>query len=255
MNSISKTISNKNNTGKREKIRKRIIYISLALFPITFNYFSPALIIFAAKQGIINGSLIIFGLLFLFSLFFGRAFCGWLCPAGGLQETCAKVRKKKVKTGIVDSIKFIFIWAPWIGAIAYFAWKAGGYISVDPFFMTPYGISIQGIPEIINFSMVALIIAGVALIWGKRGFCHYGCWMAPFMIIGTSVRNWLKLPGLRLKSDKSKCSNCALCTANCPMSLTVSHMVRQDSMAHSECILCGKCVDSCEKDVISFTLK
>jgi polyferredoxin len=61
---------------RRQKIRKAIILISFLLFPITINYFSPYIIIDGAAQGIITGSFITFGLLFIVSLFFGRAFCG-----------------------------------------------------------------------------------------------------------------------------------------------------------------------------------
>ena len=50
-----------------------------------------------AYQGIIVGSFIVFTGMFLCSLFFGRAFCGWLCPAGGLEETVFSINDKPVK--------------------------------------------------------------------------------------------------------------------------------------------------------------
>jgi polyferredoxin len=65
------------------------------LFPVTINYFSPYIIIDGASQGVVAGSFITFALLFLVSLFLGRAFCGWICPAGGLQEWCFTVNDKK----------------------------------------------------------------------------------------------------------------------------------------------------------------
>ena len=73
---------------KRQRIRKLLITISLLLFPITLYYFSPALIINAGLNGVINGSFIVFAMMFLLSIPFGRFFCAYLCPAGGLQE-CA----------------------------------------------------------------------------------------------------------------------------------------------------------------------
>jgi ferredoxin-type protein NapH len=79
---------------RRQKIRKAIILISFLLFPITINYFSPYIIIDGAAQGIIAGSFITFVLLFIVSLFLGRAFCGWVCPGAGIQEFCFTVNLK-----------------------------------------------------------------------------------------------------------------------------------------------------------------
>ena len=70
----------------RQRIRKLLLITSLLLFPITLYYFSPALIISAGVKGIINGSFIVFTLMFLLSIPFGRLFCSHFCPAGGLQD-------------------------------------------------------------------------------------------------------------------------------------------------------------------------
>jgi ferredoxin-type protein NapH len=237
---------------RRQRVRKGIIFISFLLFPVTIYYLSPVLIIMAAQQGGISGSFLMFGLMFLASLFLGRAFCGWVCPAGGLQECCFPVRDKTARGGRANWIKY-FIWIPWIVAIAIVAVSAGGFHRVDPFYQTRYGISIsEPGAYIVYFFFVGLIVI-LSLIAGKRAFCHYICWMAPFMVIGTKVRSLLKWPALRLKSDKEKCVDCKTCTKNCPMSLDVNGMVRGDSMKHSECILCGTCVDVCPKDVIRYS--
>jgi polyferredoxin len=67
--------------NKRQKIRKGIILFSFFLFPAIFYYLSPVLIIQASSKGIINGSFVVFTLLFFSSLLLGRGYCGWLCPA------------------------------------------------------------------------------------------------------------------------------------------------------------------------------
>lgn len=84
---------------KRQAVRKLIITISLLLFPITLYYFSPALIINAGLNGVINGSFIVFAMMFLLSIPFGRLFCAYLCPAGGLQECTFAINDKKPKQG------------------------------------------------------------------------------------------------------------------------------------------------------------
>jgi len=60
----------------RQNIRRGIILFSFFLFPATFYYLSPYLIVDAAAKGIINGSFIMFALLFASSMVLGRAFCG-----------------------------------------------------------------------------------------------------------------------------------------------------------------------------------
>jgi ferredoxin-type protein NapH len=238
-----------------QKNRKRSIYTSFFTSIIHFYYLSPVIIIMAAAEGIINGSFIIFGVLLITSIFFGRAFCGWICPSGGLQDMCMTVRKGRVKTGYFDLIKYIVVWIPWLYIIIAMAIKAGGYTKVDPLYFTWYGISVTDIHNFIVFLVVFGSIAIFSFIFGRRSFCHYACWMAPFMIIGTSIRNKLKLPGLRLRSDSSKCTDCMTCTKECLMSLDVNLMVKKEKMDNYECVLCGKCIDGCKEKAIKYTTK
>ncbi len=60
----------------RQKIRKLILLISIIWYPITYYLFSPDLLLFGASEGIIAADVIVFSILFLFSFFGGRLFCG-----------------------------------------------------------------------------------------------------------------------------------------------------------------------------------
>ena len=103
---------------------------SFFLFPAIFYYLSPIVILRASSKGIINGSFVLFVLLFISSLFLGRGYCGWVCPAAGCQEAIFIARDKKVKRG--DYLKW-FIWVPWISSIALLAIRSGGYNKIDFF--------------------------------------------------------------------------------------------------------------------------
>lgn len=235
---------------KRQKLRHGLILFTFFLFPATFYYLSPALIIVAAAQGIINGSFIMFALLFLTAPISGRAWCGWICPAAGCQEALFAARDKKVLRGNV--IKW-FLWVPWICAIAILAVMAGGYSRVDFFYKTTYGLSIGDVQALITYYLVLLILIVLpALIFGRRSFCHHLCWMAPFMILGAKLGAVLPVPALSLRAEPEACRHCHLCTDNCPMSLPVERMVSRGDMTNSECILCGSCVDGCEHRAIGF---
>jgi len=65
----------KRKTRQRQRVRKTPIAVFFLLFPVTFFYLSPYLIIQGASEGIIVGCFIIFGLMFLSALVPGRAFC------------------------------------------------------------------------------------------------------------------------------------------------------------------------------------
>ena len=62
---------------KRQNVRRLLLIISMLLFPVTIWYMSPYLIIQGAMEGIVTGSFIVFALMLLGSVLFGRLFCGW----------------------------------------------------------------------------------------------------------------------------------------------------------------------------------
>lgn len=238
----------------RQRVRLAILIISLLLFPITMNYLSPYVILYGASQGIINGSFFVFGLLFISSLFFGRMWCSWICPAGGLGEVCRLANDKPIRHKWLDVVKWA-IWIVWLGMIAFFAISAGGYKSVNFFLMTESGISVDAPGRYIIYLMVVGIFMALALTLGRRAGCHTICWMAPFMILGRKLRNLFAWPSFRLKAESDLCINCKKCTNNCPMSLDVNGMVNTGSMENSECILCAQCADGCPRDVIQLVFQ
>ena len=153
---------------KRQKIRKLLLLISFLLFPVTLYYFSPVLIIEGGFSGIVTGSLLLFAAQFVAALFFGRAFCGWICPAGGLQEGCFQVVDKKISNKKVNWVKYI-IWVPWLFTIILGFILHGGIKSINFFYMTNHGISVSGIMELIIYLFFIALITILALVIGKRG--------------------------------------------------------------------------------------
>ena len=241
---------------KRQRLRKGLILVSFLLLPILLYYFSPVLILQGAYEGVVTGSFLVFGGMFTASLVLGRAFCGWACPAGGLQEACLVARDRRVNGRRLDWAKWA-IWVPWVALIVAFAAMAGGLRRVDPTYQMQYGLSLSDPPiaAVMVFYIVAGLITVLAFAVGRRAFCHSACWMAPFMVLGTKLRNMFKWPALHLESDKARCIDCKACTAHCPMSLDVNGMVQRGSMQNAECILCGTCIDGCPKDVIRYAMR
>jgi ribulose-phosphate 3-epimerase len=189
---------------ERQKVRKLLLLVSFLLFPVTLFYLSPVLIITGGFSGIVTGCFLVFAALFVSSLVFGRAFCGWICPAGGLQECCcSQIVDNNVKSRKVDRIKYI-IWAPWLITIILAFIMAGGIKGVDLFYMTNHGISVSDLTGLIIYLFFVALITVLALAIGRRGMCHSICWMAPFMIIGTKIKDRLGYPSLHLEADSEE---------------------------------------------------
>lgn len=226
--------------------------MAFLLFPVIMNYLSPYVIIDGAMNGIVNGSFIMFTVMFLSALFLGRAWCGWVCPGAGLEEILISVNDKPARGGKWDWVKWV-IWVPWMSLIVFLVIQAGGYERVDFLHLTESGISLDRPQGYMIYYIVIGVFVALAVFAGKRAACHYICWMAPFMIIGRKIRNLLNWPALRLRAHTERCIDCKTCTKNCPMSLDVNGMVQRSAMEDSECVLCGTCVDVCPEGVIRYS--
>jgi len=233
----------------RQNIRKLIGFIALLLFPATIYYMSPYLSVLGPASGVVTGSLIFFIILFLSALFFRRAHCGWTCLSTGIHDAGLFYVTKKV--GMKSRVLKYLIWTPWFIAIVTLL-AINGIKKVDPLFATTHGLSVMDVRGyLILYFFLGLIIA-LALVVGRRSFCHHVCWMAPFLVIGDKVGRLLRLPSLHLEADKEKCIACGLCSQKCPMSLPVKEMVASGDLMHTDCILCGECSDNCKKKVIRY---
>jgi ferredoxin-type protein NapH len=249
---LSGSCSSKRTMSKnRQNIRKSILASAFLLFEyrLFHLFFSPVLIVVAASQGLINGSMIMYGLLFLSSLYFGRAWCGWLCPGAAINEVCSLVVEKRPRENKAYAIKFVSS-GLLMGAVILLAIRAGGFHSIVPFFGLTQESTSQDI--FLLFGAVVIIVP-VAFLLGKQAHCHYLCWQAPILIIGTKIKEHFRWPSLHLEVSPDACLDCGACDRNCPMSLQVAAMVKSGSLRHAECILCGNCVDHCSKGAIQYS--
>ena len=236
---------------KYQTIRRPIVITTAVLFHLLLIFhllFSPVIIVVASQKGIINASVIAFLTIFSLSLFFGRAYCSWFCPGCGIQEVVSIILKRKAKSTKANYIKYI-IFILWIGFIIV-GYLVNGIHQVDlTFGMTDFTVGRKIILTVGAF----LIIVPITAVFGRFASCKYLCWQAPFMILGTAIRDSFHFRGLRLKAEKELCTSCGSCNVSCPMDIDVAARVKSGQMADHECILCGNCIDGCKHQVIRYS--
>jgi len=238
----------------RQKVRRVVAVVSTALFPVTLYYFSPFLSIEGLSSGIVTGSLVLFALLFLASLFLGRAFCAWVCPAGALQEIVLGFRGRAVKRTRVNWIKWL-VWSPWVLALVFVVFRSGGVRTVNLTWRTWHGISVSDPHSLVILAVVAALFAGLALAVGRRAGCHTVCWMAPFMVLGGRLQAFFGWPALRIAAKAGACQDCGACSRACPMSIEVAALAKSGHVESTDCILCASCADGCPHGALRLTFR
>ena len=241
----------KKSVSSRQNLRKWILIISFFLLPVTLVLISPLVIMMGAAQGIATGSMLLFIANFILSLFVARLWCGWLCPMGAWQEICSPLMKHTVQEGWRNYVKY-GVTMLWLAVLGYLSISAGGIHAVDPFFGMENGFSIRSLPTLMVVVVIFTIMFIIGWLMGRRGFCHVFCPVAGLMVLGRKIRNLVGWPALQLGADVSRCIDCMKCSKECPMGLDVNGMVQKGEMENPDCILCGNCVDTCPKSVISY---
>ncbi|UCD14041.1 MAG: 4Fe-4S binding protein [Thermoplasmatales archaeon] len=189
----------------------------------------------------------------------GRGVCGWACPIGLLQRVTGKVAKKlKKKQPFLKKLGQHRL-EPYLRYLKYIVFI--GLVVVTPilvgFMFTdicPVGYLVGTIPisilnpgefspnEFFYIALVIFILFIVLIFTVERGWCRYLC------PIGAMLAPFNKVSKYQVSVDKDQCIHCNICSNEaCPMGIDVPNMERDP-----ECILCGKCIEACPKDVIKF---
>ncbi len=212
------------------------------------------------------------GIFALWAIVLNKAWCGWVCPFGFLQDLMTKLRNMVS----VDMSRF-----KWITGKRY---KSVKYIFLALLILIPLGIgnAVLGMSKLsrdwsvpfcqmcparvlmpifngdfsqfyIDFSngpgmfltTVAILLVGLFFTTAfvkRRFFCSY----CPMLAL---LSFFDKIGLTSLHKDGQRCTRCGNCSRVCPMEIreieeekTLSNLVTQD------CILCARCVDVCPED-------
>ncbi len=188
------------------------------------------------------------------SLFFGRFFCGWICPMGIVQHFGAWIFRSSEKAErysrntyrkshrIKYIILIIFLFCACFGVIL------SGW--VDPLsIITRFSVSV--VRPVLNLftngrcsseiaynvtviTSLIFVIVFLLNIYMPRFWCRTVCPLGALLSL-FSVR-----PLFRIERDREKCIKCGLCRQNCQ-----GGCEPDKNIINSECLMCMNCLEIC----------
>ncbi|WP_319560131.1 4Fe-4S binding protein [Marispirochaeta sp.] len=191
------------------------------------------------------GTFVLFGVTIVLVIVFRRAFCGWICPFGGIQEFLGRLGKKLmgrqlVMPGKADRVLRYLKYPVLVLTVLAALKTATLWMSpYDPW--AAYGHITEGFAALWSESAVGLILLIITVVGSflyDRFFCKYLCPMGGFLGIVSKVSPF------KIKRVESVCISCDLCTKACSMNIDVA---AADTITDAECINCQECVAACPK--------
>ncbi len=185
------------------------------------------------------------------SLVAGRAFCGWMCALGAVQEGLAKVaRRLSGETRHIPGKPSKARFPMRLPASIDRPMRNGKYIVlalvivVSIFAVYPPLHSFCPFRAVFSFKLGSALLLGVlALFVGtsllvERFWCKYLC------PLGGALAVFNKISPVTLSTDSQACNHCGRCDTECSMDIPNV----PDSLRDPECIRCLVCLDTCARD-------
>jgi ferredoxin-type protein NapH len=209
---------------------------------------------------------------FLFFILLGKAWCGFVCPLGTIQDWLSILRKKlrlrystysRSRFGQLGKIKYILlallILIPMAINNSLFGLPKLNHDFAVPFCMICPGRTLLPIFQgdfsqlAIDFSSrtkmvltaLGMGITGMFLagsFYKKRFICLF-CPMSAFQYI------FSKAALLRLNKDGSKCTRCGNCYRACDVGIhDIADDLENKNIVKDDCMMCFKCVEMCPEN-------
>lgn len=234
--------------GKKHNLRKPLLLFSLLLTgfylggcptPVGSWYY-----LLTGNRGVMGLVLFLLLVPILLSLFWGRIFCGWMCPIGAAQELISNKRFRVKMPIAVDQplkkLKYLLL----AGFSLATLWTGVNYFGHHEPFKTLFNFD----GSTLSFVLLALVLAWSIVT--ERPFCRYICPLAAILAITSRCSR------CKVSLDRSTCVHCHLCAKSgcCPtgaLRMESTGPAALPVIDAAECIHCGKCGQKCPKNALS----
>lgn len=201
--------------------------------------------------GKLNTGFILFVVLILGTLVFGRWFCGWACHVVALQDLSAwllgkfGMRPRPVRSRLLVLLPFAVAFHMFFqGQVERFFYGVANKPIETAFFTTDLWERFPG--PIMGF--LTFLVVGFLIVWwlGGKGFCTYGC---PYGAVFSVADRFA--PGRIRVTDA--CDSCGHCTSVCTSNVRVHEEVAiHKQIVDPACMKCMDCVSVCPKEALYF---
>ncbi len=177
----------------------------------------------------------------------GRAFCGWVCPIGFLQDLTSYGTNKKWMPESLRYVKYALL----IGGLGMAAVSGWNFLHwITPLSMFPRGISpVWEWFDTSVFGLSILLLAlGFSAVTEKRAWCRYVCPLGAMHSLPSGFR------AVGIDLDRDKCIKCMKCEKACTMGI-IDIKGQWGLRWDSECIDCLSCRDVCPVDAINLSTR
>ncbi len=211
----------------------------LSHFPALFGRFGTD---FPARN-------MVYAMIFLTTTFFcfvflGRILCGFLCPAGLLQDLMDRLRKALHIRPIVVTDRMNRFLQPvkwvWILLFLGFAFAGGDFCDICP---------LKGFATAQGGYWTNLYLGGffaVAILVGSFFIKRFWCIICP---MGYLMGLFKRFNLFQLKKNCISCTECGACYHACPMRIKSIYTEREkENVQTVDCMMCGECIHKCPED-------
>ena len=193
------------------------------------------------------------------SLLVGRAFCGWMCPIGTLQDMLTRWTrrlsggKKNPRRGIKSKTRYpvqvpqkVDHWLRYLKYLVLLGVLIASTMTVYPplwvFCPARALFSFHLTTPLLWSVLITFVITSMLV---QRFWCKYLCPLGALLAVSN------KIAPLRIIIDQDRCTSCYRCDADCPVDIAPI----PENMRSLECVQCLECLETCTRpDAIDLRL-